>query len=304
MYVIMVYMNERQSAAKLLSNYLYGECSTTIPRKGSRLVEILAEKPDIVFKKLWDKKDSRFDVAGIYLILCTGNDEFYIGSSKNIHIRFRKHRNELNIDKHYGKYLQRSFTKYGRDSLVGFILEETIDFEGRELYWIKYLKPKFNSSEDVKRNFLNAQYYEAIQKAREKQQIKVVALTLEGNFVKEFDSVTRAAEFFGTSSTNISGVCKGRLRYMKDHLFIYKIDYDPNKSYRLKEYLAGTKNPKHLQIILEAIGKSVVSINIKTQEVKQYISISEAARSHNLTRTMFKYNYLDNKRLLGDLKFE
>lgn len=63
-------------------------------------------------------------MIGIYKITCLENDKFYIGSSKNIEIRFTQHLNDLRNNKHCNIIMQNSFNKYGEKSFIFEIIEE------------------------------------------------------------------------------------------------------------------------------------------------------------------------------------
>src|SRR6188508_1235746 len=47
--------------------------------------------------------------GGIYLITCTQNGRQYVGSSKDIAYRWRKHREKLSSGRHWNRYLQRAW---------------------------------------------------------------------------------------------------------------------------------------------------------------------------------------------------
>lgn len=89
-------------------------------------------------------------MIGVYKIYCKGNNQFYIGSSKNIEDRWLHHLYDLKSQKHHSIYLQRSFNKYGESSLEFEILVEMFEYNEEllrmiEYYYIEELKPKFNS---------------------------------------------------------------------------------------------------------------------------------------------------------------
>jgi len=63
-------------------------------------------------------------MIGIYRIRNLVNDKCYYGSSKEIEKRWRRHKNELQNDKHNNALLQRAWNKYGSDNFVFEIIEE------------------------------------------------------------------------------------------------------------------------------------------------------------------------------------
>ena len=61
--------------------------------------------------------------SGVYQIVCRKTGHCYIGSSVRIERRWGKHREALNKDTHHNGWLQRAWTKYGRDAFVFEVLE-------------------------------------------------------------------------------------------------------------------------------------------------------------------------------------
>lgn len=87
--------------------------------------------------------------SGIYLITCTGNSKQYVGSSNNIPYRWRKHREKLASGRHWNRFLQRSWNKYGAEAFEYAVLEVVDDpaqLRIREQHWIDTLHPEFNLS--------------------------------------------------------------------------------------------------------------------------------------------------------------
>ncbi len=75
--------------------------------------------------------------TGIYMIIC--NDKGYIGQSKNMHRRWYDHRSRLNNKSHGNPYLQRTFDKYGKNSISFYVLEHCSNLAEREAYWLNLI---------------------------------------------------------------------------------------------------------------------------------------------------------------------
>ena len=78
---------------------------------------------------------------GIYKIVNKINGKVYVGSSVHIERRWRKHKSELNTNKHHSQKLQRSYNKYGIDNFVYEIVElveEGLLIE-KEQHWMDIL---------------------------------------------------------------------------------------------------------------------------------------------------------------------
>lgn len=65
--------------------------------------------------------------SGIYVIRCKSTGKVYVGSSKNIKLRWRQHRQQLKAGTHHSIKLQRAWDKYGEDAFEFEIVEEVVD---------------------------------------------------------------------------------------------------------------------------------------------------------------------------------
>ena len=61
---------------------------------------------------------------GIYKITNLINSKLYIGKSKDIENRYKKHLTQLKHNNHINKHFQNSFNKYGEDNFLYEIIEE------------------------------------------------------------------------------------------------------------------------------------------------------------------------------------
>jgi len=79
-------------------------------------------------------------VSGIYQIRNSINHKMYVGSAKSIRHRFNSHRSSLSRGIHHSSLLQNAWNKYGVNSFVFEILEETENLIEREQFWIDQTK--------------------------------------------------------------------------------------------------------------------------------------------------------------------
>lgn len=82
-------------------------------------------------------------MMGVYKILNTVTEKFYIGSSVDVEKRWATHRSELNAHSHNNSYLQNAWNKYGEDSFTFILIEEVSDvsiLREREDYYLKLTK--------------------------------------------------------------------------------------------------------------------------------------------------------------------
>lgn len=85
----------------------------------------------------------RIRKSGIYKILNTTNDMFYIGQSVDFYVRWSKHKSELNKSIHDNSYLQNAWNKYGEDAFEFIVIEEVTDLSKlneAEQFWMNITK--------------------------------------------------------------------------------------------------------------------------------------------------------------------
>lgn len=86
------------------------------------------------------------DKCGVYVIECSANGAFYIGSSAVVSARRREHRRSLRVQKHHSPYLQNAWNKYGEGAFELRVLEECPreDLIAREQEYLDVFQPPFN----------------------------------------------------------------------------------------------------------------------------------------------------------------
>ena len=84
---------------------------------------------------------------GIYALFQRSTLRTYVGSAINLRRRMQVHKRLLKNGKHYNKFLQRTWTKYGEKDFSFLILEncERDLLIEREQWFLDGLKPEFNS---------------------------------------------------------------------------------------------------------------------------------------------------------------
>lgn len=96
-------------------------------------------------------------VSGIYMIWNSVSQKYYIGSSINVHYRWKKHQRLLLLGTHTNIKLQNTYNKYGIQTFEFFVLELVPDKTQlliREQYWIDFIPPIFNIVRDVRKSSL------------------------------------------------------------------------------------------------------------------------------------------------------
>ncbi len=89
------------------------------------------------------KKPVFLSKSGIYIIICSANLKFYIGSSYFLMGRYRAHKCDLNANNHDSDHMQAAWNKYGADCFIFGALEycEPDKLIDREQYYLDKFKP-------------------------------------------------------------------------------------------------------------------------------------------------------------------
>lgn len=249
----------------------------------------------------------------IYGIQNNITKKWYIGSCFDMKDRFQRHRYYLRHNMHHSVKLQRSYNKYGEDSFDVFILHFLAEGENRFKIEQEFIEmynsveegynilerciyvENFTLSEEARNNFLK--YIKTL----EKSVISINRTT--GEIDGTFKSITEAANYYHTSSSNISRVCKGSLNYIKDHVFLYTADFDETKDYRVEHHCLG--KPKSAEQREKMRHKSncspIYKYTVNGDLIAQYYSISDAARQNGFSADWLRHKINSKKEIEGCL---
>lgn len=221
-------------------------------------------------------------VYGLYNIKTM---KWYVGSTLNMHNRMLRHKSMLINNTHHSQKLQNSFNKYGIEVFQVFILQLcenfTIDVLTKtEEFYIKLLDSVQNGYNitDVCKNYYKFSLTdEQIKKSVKSKRIPVIALTLNGEYYKKYNSVSDAAKDLNSQSTNISKACREN-KTVKGYVLIYEKDYNPNKDYK---YHKLPKTKEHLEKI-----KNKAKHNVKNRKVYELDNNGNIINTYNSTREL------------------
>jgi hypothetical protein len=161
-------------------------------------------------------------VSGIYKIVNLNNNKCYIGSSRNIKDRWRRHKKDLKNNCHHSIILQRSYNKHGKTKFSYEIIElcEVDKLLEREQHYIIELEPVYNICRIAGSSLGVKQSKEICEKKRQyalENNIKPPESTWKDKqkpiqmfnkqtdeFIKEFTSIAEACRFIGKNSTYAS----------------------------------------------------------------------------------------------------
>lgn len=214
-------------------------------------------------------------ISGVYCIENTINNKKYIGSSKNIAHRFKRHLCYLRNKTHVNKHLQSAITKYGIENFKFFILEKCSpeDIFKREQYHIEsydwdilYNKTKIAGSggADVQRK-------------------PIYLLDLFGNIVKEFKSGLDTSNYLNQPKLNYRGINTHSITRKKYRLVtpeFYNNHIDIIKSW--KTYTCEYIHKKELYHKIKYLTIDIFNIRTEhalTKTIAPILGISNAASS-------------------------
>jgi group I intron endonuclease len=156
-------------------------------------------------------KKSNLNICGVYRLSFSSNpSQFYIGSSRNLRIRFNEHKTLLRCQSHPNKALQSLFDKHS--DIVMDLIEEcpVTDLIDREAYFISVYQPPLNIvKRGSKRN-----HSVTIHRRGDHQQSKRVYCYNGLDLVKEYESLSAVADD-GYTIQNVHRAIKKKMKHKK-----------------------------------------------------------------------------------------
>lgn len=125
-------------------------------------------------------------MIGIYKITTKHNSKSYIGSSDNVEKRLNCHLSRLKRNVHHSAYLQAVYNKHGKENLEFSIIEVLSDNNDKiikEQFWMDHFQSYnkdfgYNMSKTASCNTTG--------------EIKIYQYTVEGHYIKEWESIEKA----------------------------------------------------------------------------------------------------------------
>ena len=153
-------------------------------------------------------------LCGIYKITNNITNKCYIGKSVDIERRFKEHKNSKD-----NFAIHTSIKKYGIKNFSFEIIElcDKNELNDKEKYWIKY----YNS---YLKGYNETPGGEGVSEAN---RIKINQYSLEGVYLKTFNSITEAIQSLNKdySGSQISSVCNGKRKSAFNFQWRYEKDY-------------------------------------------------------------------------------
>ena len=261
---------------------------------------------------------SQTNNSGIYLIINLQNNKFYVGSAVNARKRKNKHLQQLRKGNHDNSYLQNSYNKYGENNFLFILIEDVPnlnDLTSREQYWIDSLDacnkeiaynilPKANSTLGYKHGAKSTEKHrqaglnlspESRQKISESKFKPIVQLSLDGEFVKRWNSIKEVCDTLGFQQSSISTCCanKNNVKQHKGFIWVWEDDYKNFDINNYKRLYKTRKGKVTLQYDLDGnLIKEWVNAKIAAKELDLgHVSITRCCTGKQLTSQGFIWKY-------------
>ena len=138
--------------------------------------------------------------SGIYRIVNKINGKGYVGSSKDLVDRWRRHKRLLQDNKHHSNHLQYAWNKYGEDKFEFVILEYIDGSKGqkylreREQYWIDFYNasnPEKGYNISKKSQCIDIPPYERTEEHKEKMRKRLLGRVLTKEWKKKISDTRK-----------------------------------------------------------------------------------------------------------------
>jgi group I intron endonuclease len=242
-------------------------------------------------------------ISGIYIITNLIDNKVYVGYSENIAKRLTMHKSNLRGNYHVNNHLQHAFNKYGEKNFIFELLEEySKEFLiSMENWWVNMLHSFDRSYGYNIQPTGNDKVRTFSKETREKMSISmlkrgvpplmrinsvlatskpVLQYTLEGNFVKEWKSITSA---IGFNKGEICSVCKFKKKSSKGFIWRYK---------------ESENFPTKINAYSSNLEKSVIQFDLSKNKIAEFKSIKIASEKTGVNKQTI-WGSCNNKSKIG-----
>jgi len=262
-------------------------------KQNGKFFNYILENPNKTFRFLSDTHRNNTS-CGIYAIYSLENDTFYVGKAENFSKRMNSHKSDFNLNKGHGIWFQNTYKKYGIDNLITFQLEncEKSNLNKNEVKWINYFDSYKNGFNVIDCEGFNFKDPEAIRKINSKIFKPVICLSLQGEFIEEFECIKYAANKYNIDSSGIMLCCKNKSRKCGNYIWIYKENYNSDKKYPL-EIIKYSFSLKQRERILKN-SKKLILLDINNNILNEFESVISACNYFNINKSTIN-RILSNK---------
>lgn len=229
----------------------------------------------------------------IYSICNTLNNRVYVGSTINLYRRFFEHKIKLETNNHISSYLQNDYNKCNCTFIFQIVeyVDDPSDLLFHEQKWLDILYDNQNLCYNIlptAGNHLGAKrtketkikislsnkgkkksqiHCEKIKKRMMKKAKPVFQFDLQGNLIKEYESIREACRITGIKKVSIMRSLKYKILTGKKYIWCHK--EDKNISYEKKDLKQISKNLLDEYFKLKNENSKIKLDNLKKRHIKK-----------------------------------
>jgi hypothetical protein len=195
------------------------------------------------------------------------------------------HLKELKNNRHHSPFLQRIVNKYGIEGLRFEILEKCKPDEclQKEQFWLDKLRPFGKNGYNTCLKAGNTLGYK-FPEDKKSRRISIVQYSLDGDFIKQWDSLNQASRDLNINVSSIKDCCKKRFKQIKGYVFRYLGD----------DLDIPAKETLRLPMIIECFCKDKLMHIGKFSEIIEVVpdkklAIYKSIKDGNFTKKGWKY---------------
>lgn len=244
----------------------------------------------IFIDKLKSTSKYQTATAGIYVITNLVNNKKYVGSSIDLYTRYHQHKSDLCKGIHKNQHLQNSWNKYCFENFSFSIIEVVSDINQlieREQFWIDQLNVcnrtvGYNSLPIAGNSLGRKMTDEQIiaNRLRQKSSKSILQFDLEGNLIKEWQSIAELHRKLGIAKNTIQWALKNKNKVKNSYFLILKSEFSNEL---LDECLANKSGRKGKP--LPAKNKKVNQYDKDGTLIRSWDSITIASETLNIHKS-------------------
>lgn len=237
--------------------------------------------------------------CGVYIISCNNTNKIYIGSSKNIRKRWKRHVSDLKSSRHHSFVLQKDFNLYGEDAFfiksifpcpeVELREREKIMIESKDFDNLYNMSKDVNGGDNISLHPLNSEI-------RKKQSKNII---LKYSNMSKHEKLELSKKMSGENNPNWKGGVSSKKCSICSVDISYKAYYCNKCLPRNNDHnnFYGRKHSKNSKDKISEANKGKVPKNIRkvTVEGNIYESLTSAAKSLNITPSALLYRIKSEK---------
>lgn len=224
--------------------------------------------------------------SGIYAIVNIVNCKMYIGYTKDFASRWWGHKSDLRNNKNKNSHLQGAWNKYGENNFLFEIIEkcDKTKLIEKEHYWATVLRTHDNEygynlkpTNVVGNPGHSPETIEKIRRGNSKPNPKlarsIIQFSINGEYIKEWESITTACIALKLHTSPVINACKGTKFSSGGFVWRYKNDYNGEIVIKKPKTARSIKRigPDNIELTFDNITEAAIATDTKTENIRSSI---------------------------------